>query len=514
MAKVTKNIGKLPVHKGAWVSGTAYARLNQVTHEGSCLQSKVDNNTATPITIDMHAGTFAVHASWQIIADGTTAKIAAAKANEAKDQIAENIKTRVGVFHGLGFKSGDNSVNLTTPKINLGLGDFTLVIYANTEGVINEGYPLLGFSKTNYTKGIIRIDSNSSRRGSNGLEWVFFEKPIEGIDSKNSVPVLKTDNTKNPHTIILKRQGTRVIFKVNNRLVKEVIHDRVLDFSEFQTDIANTSYFSSLRLLNFFTDEAMDDQLWNGGRCDEVVLDRYLKINKQNHLIDLQKATANQCNKEVFSSNGISGYKFSVTDQTGFVGFNYSLILKASERIDVKFKLWLSSKDSFDPSPSTSAWGGVFCTNNANYASNIKIDYTKINEWQDVVIFGVPARDSGAFYANVKTADNWYAIADINVAYSQCLLELLPQNIHSKGIYNTGSLGSSHDAVFSKPNETIFHKERPYKDKQMITGAPSFHPIAMGQECTDQLSGAIYKASVPPVGEEWAVKHWKQINNS
>lgn len=89
MAKVIKNIGKLPVHKGAWVQGTAYARLNQVTYEGSCLQSKVDNNTAQPITIS--GSTFTVNASWQMISDGTTPKLKGDKAEMQGEAVAGQI---------------------------------------------------------------------------------------------------------------------------------------------------------------------------------------------------------------------------------------------------------------------------------------------------------------------------------------------------------------------------------------------------------------------------------------
>lgn len=501
MVQVKKTIGKLPVHKGAWVSGTAYAKLNQVTHEGSCLQSKVDNNTATPITIDMLAGTFTVHANWQLISDGTTAKIAAQKATEATDQIAANIMTRQSVFHGLGFKSGDNTVNLKTPKINLGHDDFTLIIWARMEGCAND------MSKALLTGGANKmgIYGTVDSANLNTISLIRFMK-----DNAESLIVNKVDSTKNEHLFIVKRQGARFVLKVNNRLTKEVIHDRVLDFSEFQPDIANTSYFSSLRLLNFYTDDGMDDQLWYGGRCDEVGLDSSYLSKGWIQNIDYTTLFGKY---NVIEQTTTSLTLGKYTEDGGSWGYaGVPLVNKTFGKFKVKCKV-LSTFDT----PIRMGIGSSAGTINNSINVSAKANQELVID----CIINVPNNNTNAYFTfgiikssiimgNADTVKFY----DTTVTDCECLLELLPQNIHSTGIYNSGSLGSSHDATLSKPNETIFHRERPYKDKQMVSGAPSFHPIAMGQECTDQVSGSIYKASVPPVGREWAVSDWKQINNA
>lgn len=61
MAKL--KIGKLPVYKGQYVEGTSYNLHNQVTHDGTTYQSKIDNNTS-PINSD----------NWVIIAKGMNAE--------------------------------------------------------------------------------------------------------------------------------------------------------------------------------------------------------------------------------------------------------------------------------------------------------------------------------------------------------------------------------------------------------------------------------------------------------
>lgn len=87
MAKITKTIGKLPVFKNAWVEGTAYSMLNQVTHLGSTFQSKIDNNTSVPGEVVNNE--LVISPNWAVISNGTAAYLAGSRLSDVEEKNAQ-----------------------------------------------------------------------------------------------------------------------------------------------------------------------------------------------------------------------------------------------------------------------------------------------------------------------------------------------------------------------------------------------------------------------------------------
>lgn len=454
------------------------AEQSRVTEEGKRVAAETKRQTDTAKAIQ-DTNTAAQNAT--DVAAGMEGQIT--QLQQSKLDKSEFTLQNQGVY-GLGFKSGDNTVNLKTPEINLGLNDFTVEIWARTEGCTNATYPLLCSSKPDRSLSSIRPHQTPSTQN-NGLGWITFQNATTGDPNSNTITVLKYDSTKNLHHIVITRQGTLVTATINGRLIKSVTQDRVLDFSKFVFDIANTTYFSIGRVFNYAMSREEAVGLWNGGRVDEVVLKKGLFNN--------------------YIPNQIIGKRIPVVDQNQY---GYYFTENLPERVFatdciIKFNITATQLSGanvalISPDPYKEFRGKL------DRAMEIGThDYICSFNNVNVTVFRVGIYDM----------EEGCIINKIEVIYKNCLLELLQSSIHSKGIYNTGSLGSSHDAVLSKPAETIFIKEKPYKDKQMSTGAPNFHPIAMGQKVYS-AEGLIYEASVPPVGREWAVADWKQINNN
>lgn len=399
-------------------------------------------------------------------------------------------------LYGLGFKSGDNTVNLTTPEINLGLNDFTVEIWARMEGSTNNEFQVFGGSKSYQSVGSLRTGGFPTGYDNNGIAQIQTEVGALSIGKK--------DSTKNLHHIVITRQGTLVTATINGRLIKSVTQDRVLDFSKFVFDIANTTYFSIGRVFNYAMSQEEAVGLWNGGRVDEVVLGDYLLksiIADGTRDLSLWKWSDAIATFEKISNQH---YKLSVEKRGGFAGIRTAVLFNMNTNnklvVNVKFS-YKSTHDITIQSSQRDSANRVTLPASSEFAeANLTLYYNKIGGTGDIAIASI----SDGQVLEVK---------DFNIRQGYCLLELLPQNIHSSGVYNTGSLGSSHDAVLSKPTETTFIKEKPYKDKQMSTGAPNFHPIAMGQKVYSD-TGLIYEAAIPPTSREWSTADWKQVNNN
>ena len=70
MTNVKKIIGKVPVPRGEYKSGTVYYKYNLVTLYSSTFMSLVDNNSAAPATLDGD-GNLIVNENWTVYADGS-----------------------------------------------------------------------------------------------------------------------------------------------------------------------------------------------------------------------------------------------------------------------------------------------------------------------------------------------------------------------------------------------------------------------------------------------------------
>lgn len=80
---VKKQIGKLPVLIGEYDSTKTYDKKNRVTLYGSEFESKIDNNTYAPATLDSEAKTVTFDTEhWAIISNGTSAFLAGEKLDQ------------------------------------------------------------------------------------------------------------------------------------------------------------------------------------------------------------------------------------------------------------------------------------------------------------------------------------------------------------------------------------------------------------------------------------------------
>lgn len=498
MAQVKKTIGKLPVHKGVWVQGTAYARLNQVTYEGSCLQSKIDNNTNQPITISGNA--FTVHSSWQMIADGTTALLAAQKADTATDRNQADISLIASKPTGLKFKSGDNTVFAKTMKeLVLGNEDFTIWIIARTEGCQDQTYPLIGCTKSGYLPGGMRV-YNRTDMGSNSIAYVLMQAPLQGDGAANSIRVTMIDSTTNLHTTVITRSGTLVTCIVNGRLVKSVTQDRVLDFSNFLFDIANTSFFWGGGAVNYaMLQEESNSLLWNGGRYDEVTLPSWMKVGVgvKTSYTRVEHALGSTCT--IIEGDGYSD--FVITNATGgYPRFYTEPFARRTGSVIIKIDCEALNGETVLIS---SVEGLTMANNPDNKPVNISSRTT-------VVFKGDCALYKGKTYHGFGTINNagkTLRVYSYKVIYCGCLLEYRPENIRQDRVVNTGTVGADGDLIFSPTPPEILY-EAPYKDKIVLEdkAAPDFHPIAVGQRCYTN-NGSIYEANLPT--GEWGVDNWK-----
>ena len=71
MATQKRTIGKLPVYKGAYVSGMKYSRLNIVSYLGSSFISQLDDNGVVPCVVENNV--FKVSDGWAFFADASAA---------------------------------------------------------------------------------------------------------------------------------------------------------------------------------------------------------------------------------------------------------------------------------------------------------------------------------------------------------------------------------------------------------------------------------------------------------
>lgn len=202
---------------------------------------------------------------------GRDAKIKNVEDKNAQLEQNQNLLNRRP--QGLKFKAQDNTVFAKTMKaLVLGTDDFTVCVVARTEGSNESGTPMFGTPNTVYLNSVINI-AGRPERGSNGITWVKFEKPIEGSTQGNSVYFAKTDNTTNLHHIVITRQGTLVTVIINGRLIATKTQDRILDFSNFLYSIYNSSYFwGGAVIKGALTQTVSNKYLWNGGRYDEMRL--------------------------------------------------------------------------------------------------------------------------------------------------------------------------------------------------------------------------------------------------
>ncbi|MGL5788340.1 MAG: hypothetical protein ACRCXV_00460 [Bacteroidales bacterium] len=146
MAQVTKNIGKIPVGKGAWVQGS-YNRLNEVLLFGSTFRSKIDNNTNKPAEIV--EGKLVVNQNWDVVSNGTDAFLASSKiASLEKDkadkteleksnaQIAQlEQKANVDNFENI---KADNLSNTNSYKDGYGIDSNGMIVYMNNMNITSD----------------------------------------------------------------------------------------------------------------------------------------------------------------------------------------------------------------------------------------------------------------------------------------------------------------------------------------------------------------------------------------
>lgn len=159
MAKVERIIGKLPVHRGAWVQGTSYSRMNQVTMLGSSFQSKIDNNTQEPATVVNND--LVVGSNWDVVANGTAAYLAGSKIAQLEQKMngftvvfeRGNISTTTGAntvaTNGIRTKelcdiTDIKSANYITPL----LGNYQSLYYDVNKAFI--GYSWSAFDNTTF----------------------------------------------------------------------------------------------------------------------------------------------------------------------------------------------------------------------------------------------------------------------------------------------------------------------------------------------------------------------------
>lgn len=465
---------------------------SRVTEEGKRVTAETKRQTDTAKAIQ-DTNTAAQNAT--DVAAGMEGKIVQIQQNKL-DRAEFDLQRQP--LYGLGFKSGDNTVNLKVPEINLGLNDFTVEIWTRTEGG-NGSHDAWLTGNQAPRESQMKI-GNVNEMGTNGLSLSFAF--VEGNMTLN-----KHDSTKNLHHIVITRQGTLVTATINGRLIKSVTQDRVLDFSKFVFDIANTTYFSLGRVFNYAMSQEEAVGLWNGGRVDEVVLDRDYYNNsffsiKSFGDSDVILEAFTPSNYSFTTNNGVFRID-CINDDTASNKW-CNLLLGSSNPYPIKTRYVIS----FDYKSNKNIAIGHTDASHTIATLNASTDYRRVT-----VSFISEVRNNIAIKSIAYSKGDYIEVSNLKITKSQCLLELLPQNIHSSGIYNTGSLGSSHNAILSKPEETTFIKEKQYKDKQMSTGAPNFHPIAMGQKVYSD-TGLIYEAAIPPTSREWSTADWKQVNNN
>ena len=69
MATQKRTIGKLPVYRGAYVSGMKYSRLNIVSYLGSSFISQLDDNGVVPCVVENDI--LKASEGWEFLADAS-----------------------------------------------------------------------------------------------------------------------------------------------------------------------------------------------------------------------------------------------------------------------------------------------------------------------------------------------------------------------------------------------------------------------------------------------------------
>lgn len=427
------------------------------------------------------------------------------KKDKEQDDKMVQLEQEVNLFNkkpqGLRFKAGDNTVFAKTMKaLVLGTDDFTVCVVSRGEGSLLNNNPILGYSKANSSPSSMRL-YRVSEDNINGASFCSFENA-----NANILSLRKNDTTTNLHHIAIARSGTLVKAVINGRLVKSVTQDRVLDFSNFIYDIANTSYFWGGAVFNYAMTQAESNKLlWNGGRYDEV---RLPDIMKENVVVTYGVFASNEyVNSEQISN----GYRFSgimVQDQQPQRPQIATSIKFNGVTADKNYKVYFKFK-----AKKISGNSNVFRIMLASQSVDFNISNVMSEYSGTVTIDASIIPNLSQLYFYLFGVDKVVEVTDIQIRVCSCLLEYRPENIREDRVINTGTAGSGYDLIYStvKP-EFIFYK--PYQDKIVLEdkAAPTDFPIAVGQRCYTN-NGSIYEANLPLMGSEWAVSNWKQTNN-
>lgn len=402
---------------------------------------------------------------------------------------------------GLRFKAGDNSVFAKTMKdLVLGTDDFTVCVVARTKGCKGSANPLIGFTKNIASQGSLIIYPVTEN--TNNITWVTFQGALVNQTS-NYINVSKIDSTTNLHHIVVSRSGTIVTCVVNGRLVKSVTQDRVLDFSNFIYDMANTSYFWGGAVFNYVMTQAESNRLlWNGGRYDEVRLPEGLLTNYESfNNIPIKTTNSARFGETVVEKidDNYRATAMSVGTESNIYSLQDIKCLPKSTSDNVIVTFYARAVSGNDPSICLN--GGIGGFKNITLDSVFKKYRTILTtnpSWNGNIQFGI-------------SIGSTIEISVINTDTKKALLEYRPENIRDDRYLNSGTMGSEYDLVYSAVKPEIILDD-PY-EKVIVRediDAPDFHPIAVGQECYTR-NGNIFKAKLPINPNEWNVTDWKTL---
>ncbi len=170
---------------------------------------------------------------------------------------------------GVKFTSQDASVYIQGAPINLGLGDYSLRIYAMSEG--GDTGKGIYVSAGGYLKNTLEVFPVAAQV--NGISAINFQGTLTGANALNSLTI-NYPTRPGLHHILITRKGTTVTAYINGKTKPEWTkeQDRVLEFDALVPKIQCSQHFAQMRIFNACLSATEAKMLYNGGRPDKYRL--------------------------------------------------------------------------------------------------------------------------------------------------------------------------------------------------------------------------------------------------